>query len=46
MESLLVGLIYFAPLIVGFLRRGTNGPRSNLWMVFLADVLLGWTVVG
>ena len=46
MGSLLFGLLYFAPLIVGILRRRANGPRGNLAQVVVLDVLLGWTVVG
>jgi hypothetical protein len=46
MSSLLLGLLYFAPLIVGILRRRANGPRSNLWQVVVLDVFFGWTVVG
>ena len=46
MESFLVGLLYFAPLIVGILRRRANGPRGNLAQVVVLDVLLGWTIVG
>ena len=41
MTSFLFGLLYFAPIIVGLLRRSGNLP-----MLFLLNVLLGWTVVG
>ena len=41
MTSFLFGLLDFAPIIVGLLRRSGNLP-----MLFLLNVLLGWTVVG
>jgi hypothetical protein len=41
MSSFLFGLLYFAPIIVGLLRRSGNLP-----MLLLLNVLLGWTVVG